>query len=81
MPTSTFSVELGRTIIQHLSEAPDTQLGSHHRQKSAEFLKKEFTAREAFLFLDDVATNSCCESSQFIKTLCSVRQFYVEPTE
>lgn len=81
MATSAFSVGLGRAIIEHLASAPDTQLGAHHRQKSAEFLTKEFTARDAFLFLDDIATNSCCESSQFVKTLCSVRNFYVEPTE
>lgn len=71
-------VEEGISIVLGMS---DDQLTDNVKNKLIDFMKTEHSDLEAYHFYDSIATDSCCEISQFIKTFFNVKKFYSEPNE
>lgn len=74
-----FTQELADVIWEGLTTASDSQLSLAWRSIAIDFKAQNRTLRDQFDFFVTVVNESCCASSSFIKTLCSVDKYYIRP--
>lgn len=65
----------------NLMTAPRGQISEEVREHIHKFVDThpKPTALQAFKFMDEI--HQCTEISSFVRVLCDVRRFYLEPSE
>lgn len=76
-----FNPRLWDDVAVHLMTAPKGQISEVIKEHIHKFVDKypHPTALQAFKFMDEI--HQCTEISSFVRVLCDVRRFYLEPSE
>ena len=75
-----FNRRLGQLIVEKLVNMSDSQLSEHWRQKCEHFLVGSFTTKDVYGFLDEISKATDGSMGQFVKAICDVKRFYMEPS-
>ncbi len=75
-----FSRRLGQLLVEKLVNMSDSQLSESWRQKCEHFLVGSFTTKDVYAFLDEMSKVTDGSVGQFVKAVCDVKRFYIEPS-
>ena len=75
------SRDMMEMLITQFADAPEGQVGEHHRGLFGEVRDSlgEKSDVELYDFIVNVANESCCQTSSFIKAACQLDMFYERP--
>ncbi len=75
-----FNRRLGQLLVEKLVGMSDSQLSESWRQKCERFLVGSFTTKDVYDFLDEMSKATDGSVGQFVKAICDVKRFYMEPS-